>query len=53
MTAPKCCARCGIRLPAAKPRVHSRFTGSYYCIDVKACARRAKRLKHSTEAVPA
>lgn len=53
MSAAKRCSRCGARLLASKPRVYSRFTGSYYCVDDKACARRAKRSRRAAEAVTA
>jgi hypothetical protein len=45
MTA-KSCARCGKRLPAdPDQRVYSRFTRAYYCANVNACSKRARRLK--------
>jgi hypothetical protein len=37
----KTCARCGKRL--GERRIYSAWTKSYYCIDVDACGRRAKR----------
>jgi len=39
----KACARCGKRLPDETRRVYSSWTRNHYCIDVDACARRAKR----------
>jgi hypothetical protein len=39
----KSCARCGRRLPADGLRVYSSFSHNYYCADIKACAKRARR----------
>jgi hypothetical protein len=37
----KRCARCGVRLRDL--RIYSRWTHSYYCVDDKACGKRARR----------
>ena len=37
------CARCDKRIPNQAARIYSRWTRSYYCSDLDACARRAAR----------
>lgn len=50
----KRCAVCGRLLPASRPRVYSRFTGAYYCVDDRACAKRAARkTRKNSQAVAA
>jgi hypothetical protein len=40
----KTCARCGKRLRVGdKVLVYSRFTHSYYCANLTACTKRARR----------
>lgn len=40
----KSCARCAKQLPADKQRrLFSAHTRLYYCVDIDACGRRAKR----------
>src|SRR3954467_10226914 len=41
MTQHKTCARCGVKL--GDWRIYSRWTSNYYCVDAKACARRAAK----------
>jgi len=45
----KTCTRCGKRLPHQDRRLFSAWTRSYYCIDIDACARRAKRKRRAPE----
>jgi len=47
----KHCARCGKRLPADRVRIYSKWTRNYYCFDMVACARRARRRKSERPAV--
>jgi len=39
----KTCAVCGKRLAADELRIYSKWTRNYYCFDMAACRRRAKR----------
>ena len=41
----KTCARCGKRLPVDGLRVYSSFSHNYYCANVNACAKRARRIR--------
>lgn len=41
----KSCARCGKRISPDAYRVYSSFTRSYYCYNIDACAKRARRRK--------
>jgi len=47
----KKCARCDKRL--GELRIFSSWTRSYYCIDIDACTRRAKRRAKGGRAIPA
>lgn len=47
----KRCAICGKRIRSGELRVYSRWTGNSYCVDDKACFRRAKR-KPKKKAAP-
>jgi hypothetical protein len=38
-----CCARCGLQFKKGEERLHSEWSGNSYCINVDACARRARR----------
>jgi hypothetical protein len=44
----KVCARCGRRLPAdPERRIYSRWSRAYYCAEVDACTKRARRRRRA------